>query len=93
VGIVSIGIFAGVVGRESSLQPYSSLLPLFILENVVNCEERAIMTVVQESPETAFVKGGLFAKGGVALPPPGYEVWWKNREKWEVPAVDAVVVD
>jgi hypothetical protein len=51
------------------------------------------MSIVQEVPETAFVKGGLFAKTGVELPPPGYEVWWKKREKWELPAVGAVVID
>lgn len=41
------------------------------------------MSVVQEQPEQAFVKGGLFARQGTALPKPGMEVFWGRHEAWE----------
>jgi hypothetical protein len=36
-----------------------------------------------KSPNTAFVKGGLFSKLGVAIPPPALELFMKRRESWE----------
>jgi hypothetical protein len=45
----------------------------------------AIMTVVKERPEIAFLKGGLFVKFGVDLPAPGREQFWRRAEKWEKP--------
>jgi len=45
----------------------------------------AIMTVVKQRPEIAFLKGGLFAKFGVDLPAPGREQFWRRAEKWEKP--------
>jgi hypothetical protein len=45
----------------------------------------AILTLVKERPETAFLKGGLFAKFGVDLPAPGREQFWRRAEKWEKP--------
>lgn len=41
------------------------------------------MSVVVENPDVAYVKGGPFAKLGVALPPAAAHVWWKRRETWE----------
>ena len=43
------------------------------------------MTIVKQHPETAFLKGGLFAQFGVDLPPPGREQFWRRAEKWEKP--------
>jgi hypothetical protein len=48
---------------------------------------------VKENPELAYVKGGLFAKAGVELPAPGYEVWWKRHEPWEEPVKGAMVIE
>jgi hypothetical protein len=42
------------------------------------------MSVVKESPEIAYVKGGLFAKTGAPLPKPAAETFWGSREEWEV---------
>jgi hypothetical protein len=43
------------------------------------------MTIVSENPQIAFLKGGLFAKSGVDLPPPGKQQFWRRAEKWEKP--------
>jgi len=43
----------------------------------------AIMSVVSENPDIAYVKGGPFARLGVALPPAGAHAWWKRKEEWE----------
>ena len=43
------------------------------------------MSIVVEHPETAFLKGGLFAKFGVDLPLPGLQLWMRRAEKWEKP--------
>jgi hypothetical protein len=43
------------------------------------------MTVVKERSETAVLKGGLFAKFEIGLPPPGREQFLKRAEKWEKP--------
>ena len=44
----------------------------------------AIMSVVVENPDIAYVKGGPFSKAGVALPPAAVHLFWKRREEWEV---------
>jgi hypothetical protein len=51
------------------------------------------MSIVQQAPDTAFVKAGLFAKVGVELPAPGIEIYWNRREKWESPAKGAKVME
>jgi hypothetical protein len=43
------------------------------------------MTVVDEAPDIAFVKGGLFAKNGYEIPPATVEQFWRNAEQWEKP--------
>jgi len=53
----------------------------------------AIMTIVTENPETAFLKGGLFAKSGVDLPPPGLQQFWRRAEKWEKPVEGVKALD
>jgi hypothetical protein len=49
------------------------------------CLDRAIYSIVAEAPETAFVKGGLFAKAGIDLPVATVQIWMKRKEKWEMP--------
>ncbi|KAE9379161.1 hypothetical protein N431DRAFT_397262 [Stipitochalara longipes BDJ] len=44
-----------------------------------------IMTIIRQRPEISVLKGGLFAKFGVDLPPPGREQFWRRAEKWEKP--------
>lgn len=51
------------------------------------------MSIVREAPDKAFVKGGLFCKQGVELPPPRAEVFWKRHEAWETPAKNARVIE
>lgn len=51
------------------------------------------MTVVDGAPDSAFVKGGLFAKSGVELPPAVVEQFWRNAEKWEKPVEGAQVAE
>jgi hypothetical protein len=51
------------------------------------------MSIVEENPDVAFVKGGLFCKAGTELPPPNLELFWKRKEAWEVPAKGAKVID
>jgi hypothetical protein len=41
------------------------------------------MTIVSETPEKAFVKGGLFRKFGVDLPRPVLQLSMRRRETWE----------
>jgi len=43
------------------------------------------MSIVVEHPEVAFLKGGLFAKFNLDLPPPGLQLWMRRAEKWEKP--------
>jgi hypothetical protein len=45
----------------------------------------AIMSVVSEDPDMAYVKTGLLAKSGTAPPPPKVEAWWRRAEAWEKP--------
>lgn len=40
-------------------------------------------TTEAEDHKTAYVKGGLFVRKKVGLPPPGAEIFWHRREKWE----------
>jgi hypothetical protein len=47
--------------------------------------DRAIMTIVIELPGNAYVKGGLFARSGFEIPPPGLQQFWRSCEKWEEP--------
>jgi hypothetical protein len=48
--------------------------------------QSAILSTLEvEDHKTAYVKGGLFTKNGIELPPPGAEVFWNRREKWEKP--------
>jgi len=42
------------------------------------------MSVVEENPGVAYVKGGPFSKAGVELPTASAHIFWKRREKWEV---------
>ena len=46
---------------------------------------RAIYSIVSEAPETAYVKGGLFAKAGIDIPPATVQIWMRRKEKWEAP--------
>lgn len=39
---------------------------------------RAIMSVVKENPDLAYVKGGPFSKLGVDLPEVAAHVWWSK---------------
>jgi len=55
--------------------------------------DRAIMSVVVENPDLAYVKGGMFAKTGVELPVAGAHVWWRRKEKWEVAEEGVRVVE
>lgn len=48
-----------------------------------------IMSELGAVPGIPFVKGGLFIKSGVELPPPGSELFWRNHEKWELEFKDA----
>lgn len=93
VGIRLIDIFAGSVGRMSffPLLVHPFLLHLCLQEDFNR--QSAIMSVVAENPDIAYVKGGPFAKVGVELPPPGAHVWWKRREKWERPQEGAQLID
>ncbi|CZR54368.1 uncharacterized protein PAC_04252 [Phialocephala subalpina] len=52
-----------------------------------------IMTIVAEKPETAFLKGGLFAKFGYGLPAPGREQFWRRAEKWEKPREGVTLIE
>lgn len=38
----------------------------------------AIMSVVKEAPDTAYVKGGPFSRLGVELPEVAAHVWWSE---------------
>lgn len=44
---------------------------------------RAVLSIMAKNPEMAFVKGGLFPKLGVAIPPPALELFVKRSESWE----------
>lgn len=50
------------------------------------------MSVVSVRPDTAILKGGLFKKHSVDLPPPAREVFTRRREDWEtlVPGVESI---
>ncbi|TID13327.1 hypothetical protein E6O75_ATG10187 [Venturia nashicola] len=50
-----------------------------------DCGCTILSTTESENHETGYVKGGLFTKAGFALPPPGAEIFWHRREKWEKP--------
>jgi len=50
------------------------------------------MSVVEENPETAFVKGGLFVKS-MALPKPAAEIFCERKEKWEPSVEGAQIID
>lgn len=41
------------------------------------------MSVGEENPEQAYLKGGLFVKTGVELPKAVVDVFWRRREEWE----------
>ena len=49
------------------------------------------MTIVDENPGLAFVKGGLFVASGIEMPKPGLDIFWKRAEKWEKPVEGALV--
>lgn len=44
---------------------------------------RPVFSTVDSAADLAFVKGGLFVKSGITLPPPGQHVYWKRAEPWE----------
>lgn len=46
---------------------------------------RAIFTSTNETPDTIWLKGGLFAKLGNPIPKAAIELYVKNREAWETP--------
>ena len=71
-----IDIFVGIVDRK---------LTQLDLENrtLTDSEARAVMTIVREFPDNAFVKGGLFKKFGVDLPKPWKQLFTRRRETWE----------
>jgi hypothetical protein len=50
-----------------------------------------LSTTEAESHKMAYVKGGLFTKQGIALPPCKMEVFWHRREEWEVQTEGVVV--
>ena len=50
------------------------------------------MSVMAIKPDTAFVKGGLFPKMGIAIPPPAVQLFMKRCEKWEIPFEGAKVL-
>ena len=43
------------------------------------------MTIADENPKLAFVKGGLFVASGIGMPKPGLDIFWKRAERWEKP--------
>jgi hypothetical protein len=51
------------------------------------------MSVVNENPDVAYVKGGLFTKLGVELPPVGAHGFWRRRERWEKPQEGAKLIE
>lgn len=53
--------------------------------------DRPIMTIADENPGLAFVKGGLFVASGIEMPKPGLDIFWKRAEKWEKPVEGALV--
>lgn len=85
-----------IVARKSEISNFAHL-PLLDPEqrslSITLIEDRPIMSVVEEAPDTAYVKGGLFAKHGTELPPVGYEVYFKRSEPWETAAKGAHVVE
>lgn len=50
-----------------------------------NSHSAILSTAEAEDNKTGYVKGGLFTKAGIELPPPGAEIFWHRREKWERP--------
>ncbi|KFX94378.1 hypothetical protein V490_04377 [Pseudogymnoascus sp. VKM F-3557] len=52
-----------------------------------------IMTIVDEHPENAFLKGGLFRKSGVELPRPVAEIFRQRAGDWEVPLEGVALID
>ncbi|QDS75831.1 hypothetical protein FKW77_001133 [Venturia effusa] len=50
-----------------------------------DCGCAIVSTTEAEGHAIGYVKGGLFTKAGIDLPPPGAEVFWHRREKWEKP--------
>lgn len=54
---------------------------------------RPIMTIVDEHPENAFLKGGLFRKSGVELPRPVAEIFRQRAGDWEVPLEGVALLD
>ncbi|KAE9965025.1 hypothetical protein EG328_009013 [Venturia inaequalis] len=50
-----------------------------------DCGCAIVSTTELEKHQTGYVKGGLFTKAGIALPPPGAEMFWHRREEWEKP--------
>ena len=67
--------------------------PLSCLTGTAITSYRAVMSIVKEFPDTAFVKGGLFAKTGVLLPKPGAAVFWGSREGWEASVDGAKLIE
>jgi len=41
------------------------------------------MSIGEENPNQAYLKGGLFVKTGAELPKAVVDVFWRRREKWE----------
>ncbi|KUJ09848.1 uncharacterized protein LY89DRAFT_690244 [Mollisia scopiformis] len=50
-----------------------------------DCGCAVFSTAEVEDHKTAYVKGGLFTKNGIEIPPPGAEIFWHRREQWEEP--------
>lgn len=49
------------------------------------------MSVGDENPEQAYLKGGLFVKTGVELPKAVLDVFWRRKEAWEKSLTGEVV--
>lgn len=60
--------------------PYSSIN----LHNNTDAAYSAILSIMAKNPEKVFVKGGLFPKHGIEIPPPALELFMKRSESWEV---------
>lgn len=63
---------------------YPESLGLY-LQRLIAIYSAIFSTAEAEDHKTAYVKGGLFTKNGTELPPPGAEIFWHRREKWEEP--------
>lgn len=54
---------------------------------------RAVMSIVTEDPDVAYVKTGVLAKSGMDLPPPRVQAWWRRAEAFEKPFLECDIVE